>query len=106
MAVKDYYIKKADCNKCKYSEGIIEDKVSCSVFRDLEETVVQCSAFEEETANSNSNPKPQYKVKVSYTVPQNSLDMIIEAHSKEEAESIAISIFKQSISVKADADNV
>ena len=65
---------------------------------------MQCSAFEEETANSN--PKPQYKVKVSYTVPQNSLDMVIEAHSKEEAESIAISIFKQSISVKADADNV
>ena len=104
MAIKDYYIKKADCNKCKYSEGVIEDKVSCSVFRDLEETVVQCSAFEEETANSNR--KPQYKVKVSYTVPQNSLDMVIEAHSKEEAESIAISIFKQSISVKADADNV
>lgn len=104
MAIKDYYIKKADCNKCKYSEGVIEDKVSCSVFRDLEETVVQCSAFEEETADSN--PKPQYRVKVSYTVPQNSLDMIIEAHSKEEAESIAISIFKQSISVKADADNV
>ena len=104
MAIKDCYIKKADCNKCKYSEGVIEDKVSCSVFRDLEETVVQCSAFEEET--TDSNPKPQYKVKVSYTVPQNSLDMVIEAHSKEEAESIAISIFKQSISVKADADNV
>ena len=27
MAIKDCYIKKADCNKCKYSEGVIQDKV-------------------------------------------------------------------------------
>lgn len=103
MAVKDY-IKKADCNKCKYSEGVIEDKVSCSVFQDLEETVVQCSAFEEEAPNLVPQHK-QYRVKIDYTIPQIALDLTVEADSKEEAESIAVSIFKQSISVKAEATN-
>lgn len=100
MAVKDY-IKKADCNRCKHGKSVIEDRVDCSVFQDLEETVVQCSAFEEVT----SNPTPQYKVTIDCDIPQNALEMTVEAHSKEEAESIAVSIFKQSISVKAEATN-
>lgn len=100
MTIKDY-IKKADCAKCKYGEVSNRSKIMCSVFEDLENSAVQCSAFEEKEDVSISQ---KYKVKVDLTLPDN-LEMTIEAHSKEEAENIAVSIFKQSISVKAEATN-